>query len=74
MRLEYRNGGEYEPSGLAAKTGRWTWVWMVKDVHAKDAEEMISTIFRRFPLVALAPEPPGLLQLRSWFRRKTSSS
>ncbi len=71
IRLEYRNGGEDEPSGLAAKTGRWTWVWLVKDVDSAQAEAITDFVFRRFPLVTMAPEPPGLLE--NWFGRSETT-
>jgi len=61
IRLEYLAGGEDSPSGLAAKTGPFSWVMLVKDLGHTDAQIIMDAIWKRFPLVENSVEPPTLL-------------
>jgi hypothetical protein len=49
--LEYRQGGEDEPSGLYVRQGGWNTTRVLTHVDKQQAEEIIAAIYRRFPYV-----------------------
>jgi hypothetical protein len=61
--LEYREGGEDEPSGLYARRGGWSSTRIMTYVNKEQAEEIISAIYRRFPYVEMAEDSGGWLPL-----------
>jgi hypothetical protein len=61
--LDYREGGEDEPSGLHARRGGWSATLLMTRVNKDQAEEIIATIYRRFPYVEMAEDGGGWLPL-----------
>jgi hypothetical protein len=59
--LDYREGGEDEPSGLHARRGGWSSTLLMTRVNKDQAEEIIATIYRRFPYVEMAEDSGGWL-------------
>jgi hypothetical protein len=65
--LQYRAGGDDEPSGFYARVGRWKSICVMADLNREQTEEIIAAIHRRFPGLRMAAEirPLGD-RLRSW--------
>jgi hypothetical protein len=61
--LEYRVGGEDEPSGLYARLGGRSVTRIMALVNKKQAEEIIAAIYARFPYVEMADDDGGWLPL-----------
>jgi len=61
--LEYRAGGEDEPSGLYARRGGWRSTLLMPHVNKEQAEEIIAAIYRRFPYVEMTTDDDGWLPL-----------
>jgi hypothetical protein len=61
FKLRYEAGGEDSPSGLCARTSRWFSTRLVEGVDAAQSAEIIAAIYKRFPLLRLAPEPDGFI-------------
>ncbi len=61
--LDYREGGEDEPSGLHARRGGWSSTLLMTHVNREQAEEIIAAIYRRFPYVEMAEDSGGWLPL-----------
>ncbi|RSL17442.1 hypothetical protein EDE15_2976 [Edaphobacter aggregans] len=57
--LDYREGGEDEPSGLYARLGSWSSTRLMTHVNKEQAEEIIAAIYRRFPYVEMAEDSGG---------------
>jgi hypothetical protein len=57
--LEFRQGGEDEPTGLYARTGRWSATCVMAGLNREQSEEVISAIFQRFPYVVMAEDRDG---------------
>lgn len=57
--LDYREGGEDEPSGLYARTGRWNAACVMAGLNREQSEEVIAAIFQRFPYVVMAEDNDG---------------
>ncbi|HWW23047.1 MAG TPA: hypothetical protein VNY78_04040 [Edaphobacter sp.] len=57
--LDYREGGEDEPSGLYARRGSWSSTRLMTHVNKEQAEEIIAAIYRRFPYVEMAEDSGG---------------
>jgi hypothetical protein len=57
--LDYRVGGEDGPSGLFARSGRWNATCIVAGLSREQSEEVITTIFQRFPYVVMAEDNDG---------------
>src|ERR1700748_2593875 len=72
--LEYRAGGEDEPTGLYVRLGRWKWSCVMANLDREQTEEIISAIHRRFPHVKMGEEiEPLSHRFRSWFGRRRGS-
>ena len=54
--LDYREGGEDEPSGLYARKAGWNATCLMTHVNKEQGEEIITAIYRRFPYVELAED------------------
>jgi hypothetical protein len=57
--LDYRQGGEEEPSELYARTGRWNGTCVMAGLNREQSEEVIAAIFQRFPYVVMAEDNDG---------------
>lgn len=57
--LEYRAGGEDEASGLYVRRGCSSPLCVLDRIGQEETFALIDTIYRRFPLVSMAEEPPG---------------
>jgi hypothetical protein len=57
--LDYRQGAEDELIGLYARTGRWNATCVMAGLNREQAEEVIATVFRRFPYVVMAEDDDG---------------
>jgi hypothetical protein len=79
--LEYRAGGEYDPSGLYARQSRWQSICITNQLTKPDCERVITAIFTRFPLLKPAVDNDGGIlnfglrdESSLWvFRKKRSS-
>ncbi len=58
--LEYRAGSEDTPNGLYVQTGRWGGRFLIQDLGKDETNEMIDTIYRRFPFVEMADNDGNL--------------
>ncbi len=61
--LDYREGGEDEPSGLYARRGGRRYSLLVTSVNKEQTEELIAAIYRRFPYVEMAEDDGGWLPM-----------
>jgi hypothetical protein len=69
-RLQYRGGGEDEPSGFYARVGRWKSICVMTDLNREQTEEIIAAIHHRFPHLKMADEiEPISNRLRSWLEQ-----
>jgi hypothetical protein len=57
--LDFRQGGEDEPSGLYARTGRWSATCVMAGLNREQSEEVIAAVYRRFPYVVMAEDKDG---------------
>jgi hypothetical protein len=57
--LDFRQGGEDEPSGLYARTGRWNATCLMAGLNREQSEEVIAAVYRRFPYVEMAKDNDG---------------
>ena len=72
--LAYRVGGEDEPTGLYAGTGRWTNICVMANLDREQSDEIIAKIHGRFPKLSMAEEPEPLFdRFRSWLGWSNSS-
>jgi hypothetical protein len=61
--LEYRAGGEDEPSGLYVRRGISSPLCVLDRIGQEETYALIDAIYRRFPLVSMAEDPLGLPSL-----------
>jgi hypothetical protein len=61
--LEYRMGGEDEPSVIYARRGGRSVTHVMTHVNKEQAEEIIAAIYKRFPYVEMAEDDGGWLPL-----------
>jgi hypothetical protein len=72
--LEYRMGGEDDPTGFYVRLGRWKWSCVMANLDREQTEEIIAAIHRRFPQLRMADElEPLSNRFRSWFGRLSGS-
>ena len=72
--LEYRMGGEDDPTGFYVRLGRWKWSCVMANLDREQTEEIIAAIHRRFPQLRMADElEPLSHRFRSWFGRLSGS-
>jgi hypothetical protein len=57
--LEYRVGGENEPSGLYGRDTRWQGIHLTSQLTKTECERVITAIFTRVPFVEMAVDNEG---------------
>ena len=57
--LDFRSGGEDEPRGLYARTGRWRATCVMAGLNKEQSDEVIAAVHRRFPYVVMAKDKDG---------------
>jgi hypothetical protein len=57
--LDFRQGGEDEPCGLYARTGRWSATCVMAGLNREQSEEVIAAVYKRFPYVVMAEDKDG---------------
>lgn len=57
--LEYRAGGENDPGGLYARETRWSAICLTNQLGESECDQVIDTIYRRFPYVKMADDHSG---------------
>ena len=69
-RLEYRSGGEDDPTGLYVRLRRWKSICVMPNLNREQTEDIIAAIHRRFPQLRMADElEPLSNRFRLWFER-----
>lgn len=57
--LEYRAGGEDDPSGLYARNTRWEDICLTTQLGESECGQVIDIIYRRYPYVRMADDHSG---------------
>ncbi len=58
--LRYENGDEDRPSGLAARTSRWSSRCLLQGATSEECRLIIAAIYRKWPALPMAKRPAGI--------------